>query len=58
MPDLVSFLLSAFAYCPVRFVVYALPFADDVPDLSAGALVACFAKLGIVRIVVAEGRFS
>lgn len=59
MPDLVVvLLLSAFACRSVGFVVYTFVFADGVPVLAPGALVACFLKLRIVRLVVAYGAVA
>lgn len=59
MPDLlINFSLSASGYHPVRSEVYVFVFADDALDLQACALVECFVKLRIVRLVVAERRCS
>lgn len=58
MDFVVAYLLSAFAYRILRFVVYTFVFAEVVLALQATVLVTCVLELRIVRAVSAEGCCS
>lgn len=49
-----TFLLFALASLPARSLIYAFVIVDAVPDFPDGALVECFVKFCIARLVVAK----